>query len=78
MCIRDSCSIEDIKKWVDENVSYYDPEDVDHIYTLSQAVNDMLHNFKTHFLKMDNYEETFDKEKELIKYFKKEWMEYYK
>ena len=66
-----SCSIDDIKKWVDGEIGYYDECD-----TIEDAVDDMLHDFKTHFLNID-YTKKFDKENELIKYFKSEWKQYY-
>ena len=62
-----SCSIEDIKKWVDKEIGYYDE-----CKNISDAIDDMLHDFKTHFLKI-GLDETFENEKELIKYFKSEW-----
>jgi hypothetical protein len=71
-----SCSIDDIKKWVDNEIGYYDPDDCEWNYTVDQAINDMLGNFKTHFLNID-YTKKFDKENELIKYFKSEWEQYY-
>ena len=71
-----SCSIEDIKKWVDGEIGYYDPDDCEWNYTIEQAIGDMLYNFKTHFLKIE-LDETFENEKELIKYFKSEWKQYY-
>jgi hypothetical protein len=66
-----SCSIDDIKKWVDSEIGYYDECD-----TVEDAIDDMLHDFKTHFLNID-YTKKFDKENELIKYFKSEWEQYY-
>jgi hypothetical protein len=66
-----SCSSDDIKKWVDNEVGYYDECD-----SVEDAINDMLHDFKTHFLKID-YRKKFDKESELIKYFKSEWNQTY-
>lgn len=66
-----TCSIDDIKKWVDEEIGYYDD-----CSSVNDAIDCMLHDFKTHFLKID-YTKTFDKEKELIDYFKSEWKEYY-
>jgi hypothetical protein len=66
-----SCSIDVIKKWVDSEIGYYDECD-----TVEDAVDDMLHNFKTHFLNID-YTNKFDKENELIEYFKSEWEQYY-
>jgi hypothetical protein len=71
-----SCSIDDIKKWVDSEIGYYDPDDCEWNYTVGQAIEDMLANFKTHFLNID-YTKKFDKEDELIKYFKSEWEQYY-
>jgi hypothetical protein len=71
-----SCSIDDIKKWVDSEIGYYDPDDCEWNYTVGQAIEDMLANFKTHFLNID-YTKKFDKENELIKYFKSEWEQYY-
>ncbi len=71
-----SCSIDDIKKWVDSKIGCYDPDDCEWNYTVNQAINDMLHDFKTHFLNID-YTKKFDKENELIKYFKSEWEQYY-
>ena len=66
-----SCSIDDIKKWVDSEIGYYDECD-----TVEDAIYDMLHDFKTHFLNID-YTKKFDNENELIKYFKSEWEQYY-
>ena len=66
-----SCSIDDIKKWVDSEIGYYDECD-----TVEDAIDDMLHDFKTNFLNID-YTKKFDKENELIKYFKSEWKKYY-
>ena len=66
-----SSSIENIKKWVDEEIGYYDERK-----NVSDAIDDMLHDFKTHFLKID-LDETFENEKELIEYFKSEWKQYY-
>lgn len=47
-----NCSIENIKKWVDEEIGYYDPDGCEWNYTVEQAIRDMLYNFKTHFLKI--------------------------
>jgi cell fate (sporulation/competence/biofilm development) regulator YmcA (YheA/YmcA/DUF963 family) len=66
-----SCSMDDIKKWVDSEIGYYDECD-----NVEDAIDDMLHDFKTHFLNID-YTKKFDKENELIKYFKSEWKKYY-
>lgn len=62
----------DIKKWVDNEIAFYDECE-----TVDAAINDMLHDFKTYFLKMDNIIETFDKEADLIEYFKNEWNKHY-
>ena len=62
---------DDIKKWVDSEIGYYDECD-----TVEDAIDDMLHDFKTNFLNID-YTKKFDKENELIKYFKSEWEKYY-
>jgi hypothetical protein len=62
---------DDIKKWVDSEIGYYDECD-----TVEDAIDDMLHDFKTNFLNID-YTKKFDKENELIKYFKSEWKKYY-
>ena len=66
-----SCSIEDIKKWVNDEIGYYDECE-----TVEDAIDDMLHDFKTHFLNID-YTIKFDKETELVEYFKSEWKQYY-
>ena len=66
-----SCSVEDIKKWVDDEIGYYDKCE-----TVEDATDDILHDFKTHFLNID-YTMKFDKETELVEYFKSEWEQYY-
>ena len=66
-----SCSIKNIKKWVDENIGYYDECE-----NVSCATDDMIHDFKIHFLKI-GLDDTFENEKELIIYFKSEWEQYY-
>lgn len=66
-----SCSTDDIKKWVDNEIGYYDD-----CKNVDDAVDDMLHDFKTHFLNID-YIKKFDKEDELISYFKTEWEKFY-
>lgn len=71
------CSIDDIKKWVDENLVYYDPIFHEWNYTIEDAINDMLRRFKEHFFKID-LDETFDNEEELIEYFRSEWYSYFK
>ena len=71
------CSIDDIKKWVDENLVYYDPIYHEWNYTIEDAINDMLRRFKEHFFKID-LDETFDNEEELIEYFRSEWHFYFK
>lgn len=69
-------SIDDIKKWVDENISYYDPDDCDWNYEVDQAIDDMLYSFKNDFGIEDD--KTFNNEKVLIDYIKSEWEQYYK
>ena len=66
------CDIEDIKKWVDKEIYYYDECE-----TCLDAVYDMLHDFKVHFLKI-SLNETFDNENDLIEYFKHKWKSLYK
>ena len=64
-------SIDDMKKWVDDNVVDYD-----WCENISNAIHYMINDFKTYFLKIGT-DETFEHEKELIKYFKSEWEKYY-
>lgn len=69
-------SYDDIKKWVDENIGYYDPDDCEWPLLVDQATDDMTHDFKTHYLNID-LDESFDMEEELINYFKQQWELYY-
>lgn len=75
--VNDVKSQESINNWIGKNITNYDPDDCDWNYSLSQAVDDMLHDFKTHVLDID-LTDTFENEEYLIKSFKKEWKEYYR
>lgn len=67
-------SIDDIKKWVDDNLAFYDPDDYDFNYTVDQAIEDMTCNFKDEF--DIDYDDKFENEKFLIEYIRSEWLEY--
>jgi len=67
-------SIDNIKKWVDDNLDDYDPDDYDFNYTVDQAIDDMTCNFKDEF--DIDYDDRFENEKFLIEYIRSEWLEY--
>lgn len=61
----------DIKRWVIDNVCYYDPSDCDWDYGVDQAIEDMLYDFRSDY--GDGVGEDF-----LVSYFRSEWIAYYK